>query len=240
MEAITTIKGFWIFVLPAILLLAAHAGLALVMVFATKATPRSFSKLEVAMMLVALIVSYLSMPIFFSPNWKYPVFIILAQLFVFLTAAARIRWLNIVCVVVQFAVLLYVFDPFHGNAFMTTASQRLANGLDDPFSFGLLHSISKSWFSVAQSQGQWCTTYFNYFQFDSGLRDLQRFDNPYVNTFGYCSRAFVTALLLLGGGLMAGLLVQLVLVMFGVFFRFIESTSNMEVQLEVAELVAEM
>jgi hypothetical protein len=233
-EHITTIKGFWIFVLPATLLLASHLGLALVMVFASKATPRYFSKLELLMMLVAIIVSYLAMPLFFSPNWKYPVFIIFAQLFVFLTASARIRWLNVACVVIQLGILLYVFDPFHGNAFLTTSSNRFPDGTDDVMTSGLLHSITKSWHSVDQARMQrWCTTFYDYFAFDPILRDFERRDNPQVFTFGYCSRAFGNALLLLSGGVMAGVLIQLILSLLGIFFRFHHERSV--VALEVLE-----
>ena len=49
------------------LLLVSHVGLALVLVFAAKATPRSFSKLEFVMMGLALVICYLVMPLYFAP-----------------------------------------------------------------------------------------------------------------------------------------------------------------------------
>jgi hypothetical protein len=223
-EALNTVKAFWVFVFPAILLLGSHIGLGLVMVFATKASPRRFSKIEYCMMGIALLVSYLAMPWFFSPVWKYAIWTIGAQLLVFLTAAARIRWLNILCVFIQFITLVYLFDPFHGNAWLTLSSQRSYNVVaapDDIMSSGVLHAMSESWHTLelVKSQ-QWCTNYYDYFLYDSNLRDLARYDNPEILTFGYCSRGWVTALIFFGFCVMFGVLIQLILSLVAVFFRF--------------------
>jgi hypothetical protein len=224
-EHLTTTKSFWIFVLPAMLLLASHLGLALVLVFAAKATPRTFSKLEIMMMLLALAISYLAMPLYFAPVWKYGIWIIFAQLVVFLTATARIHWLNVLCLVVQFITLVYVFDPFHGNAYLTLSNYRIwgnpnAAG-DDVMSSGLLHSITKSWHTnVLTDTQQWCTNFYDYFLLDPTLRDVERYDNSAISTFGYCSRGWSTALMIFSFFLMTGLLIQIILVLLGLFFRF--------------------
>jgi hypothetical protein len=239
-EAITTLKGFWIFVLPSMLLLASHVGLALVLVFAAKATPRSFSKLEFIMMGLALVTAYLAMPLFFAPVWKFPIWIIFAQLLVFLTASARIRWLNILCVVIQAVTLIYVFDPFHGNAFLTLSSNRIwqtgtvvTGAPDDVMQSGLLHAIVKSWHTVdLTNQQAFCSTFYDYFIFDPNMRDLDRFDNGQITMFGYCSRGWVTAQLIFSYFVMMGVLIQLILSLIGVFIRF---HKNVESEIEEYE-----
>lgn len=226
-EALTTTKGFWIFVLPSMLLLVSHVGLALVLVFAAKATPRSFSKLEYAMMGLALLICYLVMPLYFGPVWKYPIWVIFGQLIVFLTATARIRWLNVLCIVVQAITLIYLFDPFHGNAFLTLSSNRVWSTAavpaspDDVMTSGVLHAIVRSWHSVdLTATQQYCSNFYDYFVFDPNLRDLDRYDNGAITMFGYCSRGWVTALLMFSYFVMLGVLVQLVLSLLGLFYRF--------------------
>eukprot|EP00995_Heteronema_vittatum_P008667 NODE_38_length_2346_cov_874.875490_g33_i0.p1 GENE.NODE_38_length_2346_cov_874.875490_g33_i0~~NODE_38_length_2346_cov_874.875490_g33_i0.p1 ORF type:complete len:745 (-),score=260.26 NODE_38_length_2346_cov_874.875490_g33_i0:112-2241(-) len=226
-EHLTSIRAFWAFVLPACLLLAAHIVLALVCIFAVKASPRTFSKLEYTMMGLALIVSYLAMPIFFSPAWKYAVFIILAQCFVFLAASARVRWLNVLCVIVQLFTLVYVFDPFHGNALLTLAVNRaeVSRGEttwnSEVAQSGLLHALTKSWHSLNLTASQRsCTQYYDWFELDAQARDVDRVDNPEILTFGYCTRGWVTALLFFAGFAMIGLLVQATVTLLGCFFRF--------------------
>eukprot|EP01001_Neometanema_parovale_P006619 NODE_2969_length_1304_cov_371.372566_g2820_i0.p1 GENE.NODE_2969_length_1304_cov_371.372566_g2820_i0~~NODE_2969_length_1304_cov_371.372566_g2820_i0.p1 ORF type:complete len:228 (-),score=63.62 NODE_2969_length_1304_cov_371.372566_g2820_i0:144-827(-) len=212
-----THQAFWIFILPATLLGASHIGLALVLVFAAKATTRSFSKLEYAMMFFSVVTAYLAMPLFFTMIWKYAVWIILVMMLVFLTAAARIRWLNILCIVMLLITLLYVFDPFHGNAFTTLSLDRFADGSDNIQTSGLLHSIAR----IPSTNYGACTDfYLGYFKYDPMLQDTERYDNPEVTTFGLCSRGWITAQLFFAGLAMIGILLQTVFASLGLFFRF--------------------
>eukprot|EP00994_Dinema_validum_P002409 NODE_152_length_2340_cov_299.375382_g108_i0.p1 GENE.NODE_152_length_2340_cov_299.375382_g108_i0~~NODE_152_length_2340_cov_299.375382_g108_i0.p1 ORF type:complete len:728 (+),score=158.22 NODE_152_length_2340_cov_299.375382_g108_i0:55-2238(+) len=225
MEAITTIKAFWIFVLPAMLLLASHMGLALVLVFASKATPRSFSKMEYGIMAVAVVTSYLAMTLFFAPVWKYGLWVISVQFLAFLAASARIRWLNVLCVIAQVITLIYLFDPFHGNALLTLTSTRTLTttwgSADDVHQSGLLHAISKTWHSATLVETQkYCWTYYQYFMLDANLLDVERYDNLAPITFGYCSRGWVTALLFFGAAVMTGVAIQVFLCLLGLFYRF--------------------
>lgn len=244
MEAITTIKAFWVFVLPSILLLAAHLALALVMVFATKATPRSFSKLEYSLMALAVIISYLAMPLFFSPVWKFGVWVIISQLVVFLTAAARIRWLNVLCVLVQLITLVFLFDPFHGNALLTlTHTRKLVGmvGTDDVMQSGILHAVAQSWHTIDLTSSQdYCSRFYDYFKLDTMLRDTERFDNGMVSTFGYCSRGWVLALLVLASFVAVGVFLQAFLSLLGLFFRFHHESDMDEDEDDVDFIVNEM
>eukprot|EP00997_Jenningsia_sp_PLL12_P002718 NODE_147_length_2365_cov_63.015544_g128_i0.p1 GENE.NODE_147_length_2365_cov_63.015544_g128_i0~~NODE_147_length_2365_cov_63.015544_g128_i0.p1 ORF type:complete len:543 (+),score=141.36 NODE_147_length_2365_cov_63.015544_g128_i0:536-2164(+) len=234
-EALTPVKAFWVFVFPAMLLVATLATLSLAIVFASKATPRSFSKLEYCMILVAIVTIALALPLFFAPVYKYGIWLVMVQMLVILTAAARIKWLAIVCVLVQVITLFYVFDPFHGNAFLNLASNRHLMGAPDTDleTSGLLHAVAKSWRTpMTVSQQNYCTNFYDWFKYDTMLRDLDRWDNPEITTFGYCSRGWVTALLFFAGFAIICVMLQLVLDLLGLFFRFHHDKVELEVHEE--------
>ena len=67
---------------------------------------------------------------------------------------------------------------------------------------------------------EYCYHWYDYFKYDPALRDVDRVDNPEITMFGYCSRGWVTALMIFSYFVMTGVLVQLVLSLLGVFIRF--------------------
>eukprot|EP01003_Olkasia_polycarbonata_P001084 NODE_1225_length_577_cov_446.782197_g1151_i0.p1 GENE.NODE_1225_length_577_cov_446.782197_g1151_i0~~NODE_1225_length_577_cov_446.782197_g1151_i0.p1 ORF type:complete len:112 (+),score=29.89 NODE_1225_length_577_cov_446.782197_g1151_i0:27-338(+) len=78
-----------------------------------------------------------------------------------------------------------------------------------------------------------CTDFYNYFLLDRGLQDVVRKDNPEVDTFGYCSRAWIFALLLFMGILMIFALIAFVLLVVGLIIRFREDRGYDPIELEV-------
>jgi hypothetical protein len=194
---------------------------AVVLVFANLASARRFIFLEKAVILFAIIVILMVCPVFFSPAWKYGLVIVLVALLAICSAAARSEFLNILAVILLFVALIYVMDPFHGNDYLNLAYLRQNNGEPDMESAGLLYTIHKSWENITSVlEEKWCPTYYNYFIYDPQLRDTQRVDNPWDTTFGYCSRGWVIALLIVEGFMMAMLFVLFILVLLAWILRF--------------------
>lgn len=233
-ESMNTVKAFWIFVLPTELMFGTFACLAFCLAFAARSKhAHEFSITERIMVGVAVLTILFAVPLFFAPIYKYGVVVAIVSLFAIITASARVRGLNIVCVLLQVLALLYLFDPMHGNHLLNTSSGRLSDGTIDAQTMGVLHSTAKMFKSVGDVQtNQYCQKFYQYFTFDPLVRDFDRFDNPEVTTFGYCSRAWVVALFLFEGAILMLLLVQFVLDMLALIVRF-KAPSFDPVQLEV-------
>jgi len=224
-------KAFWVFVMPTEMLAALFLGLSIALGFASHANhhnPRSYIFIERFMILLAILQVLFSVPYFFSPLYKYGSFQLLASLLVIIVAAARVRWLNFVSIFFQGLLLFYLFDPFHGSAYFNFASGRHASGVIDSETMGVLHVINKMWRSPRDPD--YCTSWYDFFQLDDQTRDTDRFDNPLVKTFGYCSRAWIMALYLFTGFTFIFTLLQFITNLVAVIIRFRE---RYDVQLEV-------
>jgi hypothetical protein len=79
-------------------------------------------------------------------------------------------------------------------------------------SVGLLNRDSGIWITVLNLYRREieCVQYYDYFQHDVRVLDLQRSDNPEVHTFGFCSQGYLLAILIL-----AALIVMVGLVLLG-------------------------
>eukprot|EP00996_Jenningsia_fusiforme_P003041 NODE_384_length_2323_cov_178.257696_g356_i0.p1 GENE.NODE_384_length_2323_cov_178.257696_g356_i0~~NODE_384_length_2323_cov_178.257696_g356_i0.p1 ORF type:complete len:713 (-),score=117.60 NODE_384_length_2323_cov_178.257696_g356_i0:118-2256(-) len=230
-EQMNTFKAFWVFVLPFEMLFAVFLGLALALGFASHANthnPRSYIFIERFMIALAILTVFFAIPYFFSPLYKYGIVQALVALVVIITAAARLRWLNFLAIVLQGIFLIYLIDPFHGSAYFTLASGRHVSGVIDSETAGVLHLINKTFTSTRDPS--FCTDWYDYFRFDPAVQDFDRFDNPLVTTFGYCSRAWVMALYLFTGGTILFSMVQFVTLIIAVLLRF---KKRYDVQLEV-------
>eukprot|EP00998_Keelungia_sp_KM082_P000431 NODE_10504_length_485_cov_35.229050_g10481_i0.p2 GENE.NODE_10504_length_485_cov_35.229050_g10481_i0~~NODE_10504_length_485_cov_35.229050_g10481_i0.p2 ORF type:complete len:119 (-),score=44.92 NODE_10504_length_485_cov_35.229050_g10481_i0:128-457(-) len=73
-----------------------------------------------------------------------------------------------------------------------------------------------------------CTTFYDYFRLDQQLLD-NRFDNPQVTTFGYCSRGWTIAVTLFGAVLLATLVFLFLLALLGLISRFTKQPIELEV-----------
>jgi len=243
-EQLNTVKAFWIFVLPTELMFMSFFGLALCLSVAAKASEgRTYTLLERIMLLAAILSILFAVTNFFAPIYKYGVVTVVVSLLAIITSAVRVRWLNIMCIFFQLVAVVYLFDFVDGNYYLELNSNRNFNtGLTDPATMGVLHSINKMWPSPsgvgnAYNPG-WCTTYYKYFNWDPQAHDNQRLENPAVTTFGYCSRAWATALYLFTAAIMDLVILQLVVDILALIFRFQEDSSYATAAVESAEKVA--
>jgi len=228
------VNSFWIFVLPIFLLAASLSSLALVLIFAGKASARAFNAIEYTLIGISILIVFLAIPCFFAPVYKYGVVMIFVALFTIVIATARIKWMNVVLVVVYAVALIYLFDPFNGNAFLTLASSRTAAGIVDHESSGILHATGKMYHDIPNVLAfQYCSNYYNYFMFDPARRDVVRNDNPAVPAFGYCSRSWVFALLMFEGFLLLLTLVNFIVSVLALILRFKEDRGYDPIELEV-------
>eukprot|EP01006_Ploeotia_vitrea_P014820 TRINITY_DN4061_c0_g1_i1.p1 TRINITY_DN4061_c0_g1~~TRINITY_DN4061_c0_g1_i1.p1 ORF type:complete len:762 (+),score=111.87 TRINITY_DN4061_c0_g1_i1:80-2365(+) len=221
-EQINPLNSFWIFILPAALLLGTLLTVAFALVFANKVNATPLTTLERVLLVGGLILALLATPLFFSPAYKYGIAVVFAALIIILNAATRVRWLNMLAVVVIFVVLLYLVDPFSGNAFGSFASGRHEpHGIPDYETSGVFSTIGRNWKTSALTAGQrYCTRFYDYFQLDPMLRDVDRVDNPYISTFGYCSRNWILALLFFAGFILILLLILFILTLLALILRF--------------------
>jgi lysylphosphatidylglycerol synthetase-like protein (DUF2156 family) len=231
------VNSFWVFILPTALLAATIAGLALALVFASKVEHKARRALE-KMMLTAAIVAILNgIPTFFSPAYKYGSVILVISLFAIITAAARKVRIYFVSLVLHLVLFIYLWDPFHGNDYLTLASDRTPFGRPDPRTAGLLHTVSRMHDSsmgnghnrestALLALGQEitymedaCYKFYDYFRLDPLLRDTVRYDDPNVLFFGFCSRGWIIAILIAQGFVMISVIAQILLTLIALLIR---------------------
>jgi hypothetical protein len=193
------------------------------LIFANKASSRSYSAIEKAMIYIAVICIIFDLILYFSPSWKYGLFILFVQCFTILTAATRVKKLNIWCLILTVVLIIYLVDPFHGNQYLTLASSRTVAGQPDRDSAGLIHHIGRMYKNYSEVNGglafcQW--NYLGYFTLDPQLRDTDRFDNPARTTYGYCDRGYVLLLLVFCALIYVCVLIQFMLVLLALLLRF--------------------
>jgi len=113
----------------------------------------------------------------------------------------------------------------------------LIHGTTDPATSGLFHSTAQLFFNSQQTLAvQTCTTFYDYFILDRDLLDGWRIDNPEIVTFGYCSRAYVIALLYFEAFVALFVLLQFVLSMLALIVRFRKQRFD-PIELEVRQIV---
>jgi len=200
-------KAFFVFVLPSILLFATMLSLAFVTILARRATEHIFELTERAMVFCAVFAVFLSCTYYFSPIYKNGVAIAFVSLGAILIAVARKRAASLFLVIVLFFLILYVIDPFSGNIYLSLTSNMPVRGA--PKSSSLLEAALNMWLHNDR-----CTYYYQWFVQDNTLRDFERYDNPAQLSWGFCSRAWVTALMIFALMLYVLLLLLLLLAIF--------------------------
>jgi len=231
------LKAGMIYIIPLALLIATFAGLGIVLVFANKASNRSYSLIESTMIVLAIAAILTSIPLFFSPMFKYGVFIIMASLLSILSAAARVRVVNIAAVVAQIIILFYIFDPIHGNRYLTFTSFPVIigaqAGIPDTETKGLLHTTTSMFYRMGEVNTTFCTSFYDFFQLDDAARDTSRFDNGDISTFGYCKRGWVAFLLIFQGALIVAFVLLFVVSLISLLLRFRKALNLAPITLEV-------
>jgi hypothetical protein len=230
-------RALWMFVYPTVWLLMTLLSTGLVLVFANKAASRSYAAIERALIIVAIINILFSLVFYFSVAYKYIQVILFVQLFNILTAAVRVRKLNIVTLVLNGILLIYLFDPFHGNQYLTLSSSRTIQNLPDRDTAGLIHILGKQYRNAFDVQtNQFCPKfYLGYGLLDQNLRDLDRFDNPAIYTFAYCSRGYTALLLIFASIVMLFSIIQFMLSLLALVLRFAKPSVKLVVHEEIDE-----
>jgi hypothetical protein len=205
-ELLSGRKAFFVFVLPAWLLLATAISLAVVTVLARRATEHIFELTERAIVFLAVITVMLGCPFFFSPFYKNGIVIVLVGLVCILVAVARKRKASLFLVILLVAAILYVINPFDGNIYLSITSAVPVYGAKAESS--LLEAAQNLWRTSEN-----CVDFYDFFLYDPMHRD-QRVHNPENFTFGYCSRGYITALIIFAIALYVVLLLLLLLAVF--------------------------
>jgi hypothetical protein len=236
-ESMSILQALWIFALPTIFLLMSLLGLVLVLVYANKTPARAYSIVERLLFIAAVLTIIFAFPFYFSPVYKYAIVIVFVSLLALLTASSHIKWLNTLVIIALIFVLLYIFDPFHGNPFLSFASLRTpVTAVPDAESAGLFHVVGKMWRNHTDVIiTRYCTGFYNYFGLDPQLQDLDRNDNPHVYTFGYCSRGWTLALLVFAAILAILVVLLFVLAILARLLRFKRIEEFEPIELELRE-----
>jgi hypothetical protein len=235
-EQLNPPRAILIFVLPLFLMLLTLFSFAVAIAFANKATTRSYSGLEVAMIVTAVGAGLFALSLYFSPMWKYGLFIVIVCILSFLAAAARVFVFNAVVFALQIIAILYIFDPFHASRYLNLSTTRdPATALPLPCTYGLFHTTQ----CMADFGSRNCRSYYDYFGFDPLLRDTDRFENPQVQAWGYCDRHWFTTLLIFEVVIMVFLIVLFFLTLLGLLLRF-RSMLPEPIQLEIVKEVPDV
>jgi hypothetical protein len=205
-ELLSGRKAFFVFVLPAWLLLATAISLALVTVLARRATEHIFELTERAIVILAVFTVLLGCPFFFSPFYKNGIVIVLVGLVSILVSVARKRKASLFLVILLVLAIFYVINPFDGNIYLSITSAVPVNGARPESS--LLEAAQNLWRTAEN-----CVDFYDFFLYDPAHRD-QRLHNPEDFTFGYCGRGYITALIIFAIALYVVLLLLLLLAVF--------------------------
>jgi hypothetical protein len=226
-ENLTPLKIYFPIVLPVFNLCISLYCTVLCLIFANKASSRSYATIEKTMIYIAVLTIVMDGVLYFSPAWKYGLTIMLVQNFTILSSAARVKWLNIWSLALTVVLAIYLVDPFHGNSYLTLASSRTTTYFPDRNSAGLIHVIGNMYKSLSAGPAYCTTFYVGYFSRDSQLRDYDRFDNPAITTFGYCDRAYILVLLVFCALIYVCVLLQLLLNLLALLLRFNKSPAKL-------------
>jgi hypothetical protein len=220
MQNLAVIKIFVVLVMPIFFLMIHYFGTAICLVFANKASSRSYAAIEKSMIYVAVLILLQCWVLYFSMAWKYALFMVIVENVVILSAAVRVKALNIWTLILCVVLAIYVVDPFHGNSYLTLASSRTPEYFPARDSAGLIHTIGLMWKSDFLGPIYCSIYYLGYFYRDPALRDTDRFDNPDLKTFGFCDRAYVLTLLVFCAVMYILVLLQVLLVVLALVLRF--------------------
>jgi len=171
--------------------------------------------------------------LYFSPLYKYGLFIVLLADWGIIAASLRVRWINTVAIVLYIVLLIYLFDPFAGSAFFNLTYFRNQWGTSDYTANGIWHGTKRLYFSmrdVGDELGR-CVRYYDYFLYDQNAIDY-RFNSPRIHTFGYCADQYLIALYIFQGFIIIVSLLLFTLLLIARVLRF-RKNSVSPIELEV-------
>lgn len=242
-EVMTTRRAFWVWVMPTFWCIATVVALAIVSVVGRRATENSFPLTERCMVFFGVFLILLCAPHYFSPTYKYGVVIVFGSMFAIVGAVMQSRNMSLLTIFVVIGMLILWFDPFNGNLYLSlpgglapTNPTQISVG-NNPLSSSILANfvsqtpaytnadgsgtpagryysgILEALFDLERNKAD-CTGFYDYFTYDPFVHDMVRFYNPAKTTFGFCTRAWMTTLLIFSCVSLASLLVLLMLSVF--------------------------
>lgn len=208
-ENLTARRTLFVFVFPTMFLLATLISLAIVVILARRATEHHFDLVEQAMVFCASVITFLACGFYFSPVYKYGVVITFMGLFAIVTAVIRRLAWSVILVFVIVVLILFLVDPFAGNIYLSFSSGVPPTGgalLGSDFSkvgpgyyrgapWPLSHSLFEAIARLIAFPDE-CVSFYDWFKFDTNARDFVRMQNPAKTTFGYCTRAWLSTLVI--------------------------------------------
>jgi hypothetical protein len=145
-EYLNPIRAVMVFVAPTGFLLMSLGLLAFAFVFALRQADRSYFLTEKLLVVLAIAEAFFAWPLFFSPQFKYGIFVTLAAAATVCAAGARIKYTHAVMAVTQTVLVLWLLDPFAGSDFFTLASWKDAVTPNADFRANGLHRhITTNW-----------------------------------------------------------------------------------------------
>jgi hypothetical protein len=212
-EIFTTRCAFWVWVMPTFWTIAPVVLLAVVV--ARHATENVFPLTERVMVFFAVLLIGLCVPHYFAPTYKYGIVIVFTSMFAIVGAAMQSRKMSFVTVLLVVIMLLLWFDPFEGNIYfsLTGGFSPINTGTFDTRTSDYYSGILEALFDYERRKEE-CTGFYDYFRNDPTIHDFERIFNPAKPTFGFCTRAWMTTLLIFSIISLACLLVLLVLSVF--------------------------
>jgi hypothetical protein len=219
-EVFTTRRAFWVWVMPTFWTIATVVSLAVVVVISRRATENVFPLTERMMVFFAVLTMGLAVPHYFAPTYKYGIVVVFTSLFAIVGAVAQSKKMSLVTVFLVLLMLDLWFDPFEGNIYISLTSgfspvnvEQLTTVLDTRTGSGYYSGILEALFNYERRKEE-CIAFYDYFQNDPAIHDMERYWNPAKPTFGYCTRAWMTTLLIFSIITLFSLLVLLTLSIF--------------------------
>lgn len=111
---------------------------------------------------------------------------------------------------------------------LVTSDLNSLNILAPKYTSGILEAL----FRLERNRAE-CTGFYDYFQHDVYIHDTERFANPNKSTFGFCTRAWMTTLLIFSIVTLACMLVVLMLAVFSFAKKVLPKTVKDEIPYEL-------
>jgi len=222
------------------LLFATLLGLAIVVVLARRATEHTFDLTEKVLVVVAAISVLIATTFYFSPNYRYGLFIAFVDIIAIMVSVIRKKRYSLLLVILLVLKVLFLVDPFAGNIFLsfTGGVPHFSEGPEqEPVNVVGRRDLSSSLYDATQrlwKRPEECVDFYDFFMFDEAVRDTERIDNPLIQTYGYCSRAWIVTLLVMTALLYALQFLLLLLAIFSLAKKWGRKPSE-PIQLEVIQ-----
>jgi cysteine-rich repeat protein len=144
-EFLHTVRAFWVFVFPSFLLFGVLLTAAAVITFVSHQASYPLTWAEIVLILLATFQGVWALPMFFSPQWKYGFVVVLSAFWAIAVGASRRNYFYLLLVISQFVLLMYLVDPFGGNAYLNLSGERGSDGITVKLSSGLAPSLLRNW-----------------------------------------------------------------------------------------------